>query len=115
MKAVFPALVVCLALTASNSARAWGDELDDLLTSPPAKVVAESEASATDLADQAVVAFAGIGRPEKFFATLADLRCRIAAAHAYADHHAYTPDEIMRLADEAAAKRAIIVTTASAR
>jgi tetraacyldisaccharide 4'-kinase len=65
-----------------------------------------------ELADRDVVAFAGIGRPEKFFATLADLRCRIVAAHAYADHHAYAPDEIMRLADEAGAKRATLVTTA---
>jgi tetraacyldisaccharide 4'-kinase len=65
-----------------------------------------------DLAGREVVAFAGIGRPEKFFATLAELRCRVVAAHAFADHHPYTPDEIMRLADAAVAARATLVTTA---
>jgi tetraacyldisaccharide 4'-kinase len=65
-----------------------------------------------DLAGRDVVAFAGIARPEKFFATLAELRCHILAAHAFADHHPYAPDEIMRLADAAADAGAILVTTA---
>jgi tetraacyldisaccharide 4'-kinase len=64
------------------------------------------------IADRDVVAFAGIGRPEKFFSTLTELRCRVVAAHAFADHHSYAPDEIFRMADEAAAKHAVLVTTA---
>jgi tetraacyldisaccharide 4'-kinase len=65
-----------------------------------------------DIADRDVVAFAGIGRPEKFFATLGEMRCRIVAAHAFADHMPYRRDDIMRLVDEAAAHHALLVTTA---
>jgi len=58
-----------------------------------------------------VLAFAGIGRPEKFFATLADLQCDVVGTRTYPDHYAYKPDEIMRLADAAAAAGALLVTT----
>jgi tetraacyldisaccharide 4'-kinase len=59
-----------------------------------------------------VVAFAGIGRPEKFFGTLEGLGARLAARFAFADHHAYEPDEIMRMVELAHAARAVPVTTA---
>jgi tetraacyldisaccharide 4'-kinase len=58
-----------------------------------------------------VLAFAGIGRPEKFFRTLADLGCDIVATRAFADHQPYDPDTVMRLIDEAAANSALLVTT----
>ena len=58
-----------------------------------------------------VFAFAGIGRPEKFFATLAELQCDIAGTRTYPDHYAFTPDEIMRLAETASALGALLVTT----
>ena len=67
---------------------------------------------AEKLAGQDVVAFAGIGRPEKFFATLRDVGCRLIEARAFADHHSYQPDELMRLAETAAAAKARLVTTA---
>ena len=63
------------------------------------------------LAGQAVVAFAGIGRPEKFFATLETLGCRLAARHAFADHHPYSAAELDGLLSEAAAAGAIPITT----
>jgi tetraacyldisaccharide 4'-kinase len=63
------------------------------------------------LMGQRVVAFAGIGRPEKFFATLERLKCEIVERHAFADHHTYTPDEVMRLVEQAAANDARAVTT----
>ncbi len=62
-------------------------------------------------ANQGVVAFAGIGRPEKFFETLQQAGAHIIAAHAFPDHHAYSPDEIMRMAEEAAGHGAKLVTT----
>lgn len=37
-------------------------------------------------ADRRIVAFAGIGRPEKFFETLESLSCALAGARAVADH-----------------------------
>ncbi len=67
---------------------------------------------AAALAGQSVVAFAGIGRPEKFFATLERIGCRIVARHAFADHHRYRPAEIRRLVAEAEALGAHLVTTA---
>ncbi|MDP6517898.1 MAG: tetraacyldisaccharide 4'-kinase [Alphaproteobacteria bacterium] len=61
---------------------------------------------------RAVVAFAGIGRPEKFFATLESLHCEVLARHPFADHHRYRDHEVMVLADKAVKLGAILVTTA---
>ncbi len=72
----------------------------------------EPSISALPLAESAVVAFAGIARPRKFFATLEELGCRIVGRHAFADHRPYHPDTIMRIVEEAAAKGARPVTTA---
>jgi len=64
-----------------------------------------------DLAGARVVAFAGIGRPAKFFDTLRAIGCEVVAEHAFPDHHAFDPDEVMRLVDEAGAQGARLVTT----
>ena len=64
------------------------------------------------LAGRAVVAFAGIGRPEKFFATLTEMGCRLSATRSFADHHRYRDHEIMELVDAAAHRGATPVTTA---
>jgi len=63
------------------------------------------------LAGRRVVAFAGIGRPQKFFNTLEELGCEILARHAFADHAPYRPEQIMAICEEAAALEAIPVTT----
>lgn len=63
------------------------------------------------LADKTVFAFAGIGRPQKFFDTLAAMRCRLAETRSFADHHVYRPDEIMAICERAAALGAVPVTT----
>ena len=68
-------------------------------------------AAAERFAGRNVVAFAGIGRPEKFFATLEDLGCRIIKRQGFPDHHTFDPDEIMRLVETARAAGAIPVTT----
>ena len=62
-------------------------------------------------AGRAVLAFAGIGRPEKFFATLEDAGARVRSVYPFPDHHAYDADEIMSLVEEAAALGAAPVTT----
>jgi tetraacyldisaccharide 4'-kinase len=59
-----------------------------------------------------VIAFAGIGRPEKAFATIRNSGARVIATHAFGDHHRYTEREAQRLLDEAEAKKAMLVTTA---
>lgn len=58
-----------------------------------------------------VLAFAGIGRPEKFFATLGSLGADIAARHEFADHAPFPPAILQRLEREARALRAQLVTT----
>jgi tetraacyldisaccharide 4'-kinase len=58
-----------------------------------------------------VLAFAGIGRPAKFFGTLAAIGAIVVDAVAFADHHPFTPDEVMRLVEAAHAADAILVTT----
>jgi tetraacyldisaccharide 4'-kinase len=58
-----------------------------------------------------VLAFAGIGQPEKFFATLTTAGAKLQAALPFADHHAYSEDEIKRLVHQADAAEAILVTT----
>lgn len=63
------------------------------------------------LSGRRVVAFAGIGRPGKFFRTLSAMGCDVVASRSFADHHAYRPEEIMAICEEAAARDAVPVTT----
>ena len=63
------------------------------------------------LRERPVVAFAGIGRPGKFFETLADSGCTVIARHAFADHHRYKPGEIAAIIAEANERDAVPVTT----
>ncbi len=63
------------------------------------------------LAGRKVLAFAGIGRPEKFFATLAELGAELAETRAFPDHHPYLAAELRELRARAQALDAILVTT----
>jgi len=58
-----------------------------------------------------VVAFAGIGQPEKFFDTLLLLGAKIVEAHPFADHHTYTAAEVGRLKRAARDANATLITT----
>src|SRR5439155_25323107 len=49
------------------------------------------------LAGERVVAFAGIARPEKLFASLRGVGAALIATHPYSDHHPFTNSEIARL------------------
>lgn len=69
------------------------------------------EASAPVLRGQRILAFAGIGRPQKFFKTLADLGAIIAASETFADHHPFTEADAMRIARRARSSRLVPVTT----
>ncbi len=63
------------------------------------------------LSGRAVVAFAGIAMPEKFFAPLRDAGATLVAARPFPDHHAYTARELSELLREAHDRQAILVTT----
>lgn len=58
-----------------------------------------------------VVAFAGIGRPQKFFDTLAGLGAALRGTYPFADHHAYSRRQIERLRLVAKEQHAVLVTT----
>ena len=66
---------------------------------------------AAGLRGRAVLAFAGIGRPEKFFATLRDVGARVVEQVAFADHHPFTPTQFLALIGRAERMGAIPVTT----
>ncbi|MBL4806651.1 MAG: tetraacyldisaccharide 4'-kinase [Rhodobacteraceae bacterium] len=57
------------------------------------------------------IAFAGIGRPGKFFNTLKDQGANIIAAHSFADHGTYSDAVLNRLKAEAQKSNAQLVTT----
>jgi tetraacyldisaccharide 4'-kinase len=65
----------------------------------------------SDLAGQSVFAFAGIGRPEKFFATLEAAGARLAGRMTFADHHPFSDAELRRVLGEAVRLDAVPVTT----
>ncbi|MBM3548246.1 MAG: tetraacyldisaccharide 4'-kinase [Alphaproteobacteria bacterium] len=58
-----------------------------------------------------VLAFAGIGRPEKFFATLREIGAETVGTRRFADHHPYSEDDAVRLIEDAARLGAEPVTT----
>ncbi len=66
---------------------------------------------AADLRGARTVGFAGIARPEKFFATLRETGADVLACRAFADHHRFTAAELTALAREAADSGARLVTT----
>jgi tetraacyldisaccharide 4'-kinase len=58
-----------------------------------------------------VIAFAGIGRPEKFFQTLRGLGALVRAERSFADHHVFQRSELASLRAEAESAHAALVTT----
>ncbi len=67
---------------------------------------------ALSLQGRAVVAFAGIGNPQKFFDMLQAIGARVMAKHPFEDHEPFGPSDIQPILDEAFAINAIPVTTA---
>ena len=58
------------------------------------------------------VAFAGIGLPKKFFATLRSIGVVVLAEHPFPDHFMYAREDLDRLLSEAESLKATLVTTA---
>ncbi|MCC5996517.1 MAG: tetraacyldisaccharide 4'-kinase [Oceanicaulis sp.] len=58
-----------------------------------------------------LVAFAGIGRPQKFYDALVRWGGRLSETASFPDHHVYSRGDLNRLADLAAAHEASLITT----
>src|SRR5208282_5438724 len=63
------------------------------------------------LGGRKALAFAGIGDPEKFFATLTTAGIEVAERASFPDHHRYTAAEAKDLISRAQAKGLMLVTT----
>ena len=84
--------------------------LRDLLPWFIGRLVPDPEAIAR-LADRQVLAFAGIGDPEKLYATLRAAGIAVAQTRSFADHHVFTAAEAAELITDADARGLTLVTT----
>lgn len=86
------------------AARARGLAVLRARVAPAPEIVAQLRA-------RRLLAFAGIGRPQKFFDTLTGEGLEVEATATFPDHHAYVPGEIASLARRANAEGLRLVTT----
>ncbi|MCL2672970.1 MAG: tetraacyldisaccharide 4'-kinase [Alphaproteobacteria bacterium] len=63
------------------------------------------------LRGKGTIAFAGIGRPEKFFRSLAQAGIDLKQATGFADHHCYSEKDIQALLDKANRTGCVLATT----
>ncbi len=70
-----------------------------------------AESAIAQLQGKRVLAFAGIGDPARFFATLGAHGIEVASQRAFADHHPFTAEDIESLVREAQAGALTLVTT----
>lgn len=75
-----------------------------------ARLVPDAKATGR-LKGKAVLAFAGIGRPQKFAGTLKALGADVVRLVSFPDHHVFTAAEARALLDEAARDDLLLVTT----
>jgi len=76
-----------------------------------ASAIAADPRIAEALRKKRVLAFCGIGRPEKFAETLREIGAEIVRLRAFPDHHAFTESEASALLSEAGKLGAMLVTT----
>ena len=83
--------------------------LPDRLPVIRARLVMRPEAYV--LRGRKLAAFAGIGRPDKFFEALDAIGLDLVQRTGFPDHHRYHPGQLRRLAAQARARDALLVTT----
>lgn len=95
------------ATSQAHFSKVWSGDL----SVPRATAVLESLATGMDWSGLRVLAFAGIGHPEKFFWTLRDLGANLIRAEPLSDHQPLSDTLLKRLDLEAQALSAQLVTT----
>ncbi len=73
--------------------------------------LAPDHGAATELKGRKVLTFAGIGDPEKFFATAIDAGIAVTKRKAFPDHHRFTAEEAAALEMEADSEGLALLTT----
>ncbi len=87
--------------------------IDRLLPAALARIEAELRPApeAPAVAGRRWLAFAGMGRPDKLFATLSAAGAELVGRERFADHHRYRRSEIEQLLERAARADAVCITT----
>jgi tetraacyldisaccharide 4'-kinase len=79
---------------------------------PVLRAVVSPTESAREFKGKRVLAFCGMAYPQKFFATLEAIGAEIVHTDVFPDHYRYWGSEIKKLARQADARDAVLVTTA---
>jgi tetraacyldisaccharide 4'-kinase len=95
-----------------GSGEAGGRELSKICGDRPVLPAVLAPVNGERFAGMRLSAFAGIGRPEKFFATLRRLGAELIEARAFPDHHPFRAREIAALRRDAERADSRLVTTA---
>ena len=85
--------------------------IEKIVSSRPFFYVSSKATCADDILNSKVIAFCGIGYPDKFKKTLNDLNLNVVDFLAFADHHRYTIAEMRKLLNMADMQNAKLLTT----
>lgn len=102
------------AVARSDAVILIGEDRHDIaprLNMPVFHATIASQADPRALQQSRWLAFAGIGRPEKFFTTLRTQGAGLAGTRSFPDHHAYSEADMASLAAEAQTRGAQLITT----
>lgn len=102
---------IVLSIGDEDAQRKFEDIWGRAVTVPHARGVLVPLPTGMPWQDLNLLAFAGIGHPEKFFATLRAMGATVIHGEPLADHQPLTPALMLRLEQEAALRKAQLVTT----